>query len=86
MGLKKHYKTRGYGPSGLVSVVFPPVILGPEMAAPNFMGAWHFLVLSAGKLPMPIKFLLLGGGGVVGFSGGGGVEVPILFLCARGFF
>ena len=28
----------------------------------NFMGAWHFLVLSAGKPPMPIKFLLLGGG------------------------
>ena len=24
----------------------------------NFMGAWHFLVLSAGKRPMPIKFLI----------------------------
>ena len=28
----------------------------------DFMGAWHFLVLSAGKPLMPIKFLLLGGG------------------------
>ena len=35
------------------------------------------------KTPMPIKFLLLGG--VLGFLGGG-VEVPILFLWARGFF
>ena len=35
---------------------------------------------------MPIKFLLLeGGGGVLGFLEGG-VEVPILFLWARGFF
>ena len=34
---------------------------------------------------MPIKFLPLGG--VLGvFRGGGGVEVPILFLWARGFF
>ena len=31
---------------------------------------------------MPIKFPLLGGGIVV-FLGGGGVEVPILFLWAR---
>ena len=34
---------------------------------------------------MPIKFLLLGGGGVVVFFEGG-VEVPILFLWAWGFF
>ena len=37
---------------------------------------------------MPIKFLVLGGGG--GYLGflflGGGGEVPILFLRARGFF
>ena len=38
----------------------------------NFMGARHFCVLSAGKPPMPIKFLLLGGGGgVVDFLEGG---------------
>ena len=34
---------------------------------------------------MPIKFLLLGGGGS-GFFRRGGVEVPILFLWAWGFF
>ena len=28
----------------------------------NFMGAWDFGVLSAGKSRMPMKFLLLGGG------------------------
>ena len=33
---------------------------------------------------MPIKFLLLGG--VLGFFFEGGVEVPILFLWAWGFF
>ena len=62
---------------------FLPVILGPEMAAP-FLWApgifWFFLL----ENPMPIKFLLLGGGGVVGFLEGGG-EVPILFLWAWGF-
>ena len=34
---------------------------------------------------MPIKFLILGGG-IWGFWGGGGEEVPVLFLWARGFF
>ena len=34
---------------------------------------------------MPIKFLLLGGGGGSGFLEGG-VEVPVLYLWARGFF
>ena len=33
---------------------------------------------------MPIKLRVLGG--VLGFSGKGGVEVPILFLWARGCF
>ena len=33
---------------------------------------------------MSIKFLVLGGGGILGLGGGG--EVPILFLWARGFF
>ena len=37
----------------------------------NFMGAWHFLVLSAGKPPLPIKFRLLGGGFWVFLEGGG---------------
>ena len=37
---------------------------------------------------MPIKFLVLGGGGLGFFEavGGGGVEVPIVFLWAWGFF
>ena len=36
---------------------------------------------------MPIKFFVLGGGGSCFFFGnGGGVEVPILFLWAWGFF
>ena len=30
----------------------------------NFMGAWHFPVLSAGKPLMPIKFVVWGGGGL----------------------
>ena len=51
----------------------------------DFMGAWHFWVLSAGKAPMPIRFLLLGRGHGC-FWKGGGVEVPILFLWAWGFF
>ena len=49
----------------------------------NFMGAWKKCVRSAGKA-MSIKFLVLGGGGISGLGGGG--EVPILFLWARGFF
>ena len=36
---------------------------------------------------MPIKLLVVGGGGgVLGFFRRGGVEVPILFLWAWGFF
>ena len=33
----------------------------------NFMGAWDFLVLSAGKPRIPVKFLVLGGGGILAF-------------------
>ena len=50
----------------------------------NFMDTWKKCVRSAGKT-MSVKFLVLGGGGYFGFGGGGG-EVPILFLWARGFF
>ena len=42
---------------------FPPAILGPEMAAPILWAPcifWFFLL----ENPMPVKFLLLGGGGV----------------------
>ena len=48
----------------------------------EFYGRLEKRVLSAGK-PMSIKFLVLGGGGILGLGGG---EVPILFLWARGFF
>ena len=49
------------------------------MAAPILWGAWHFLVLSAGKPPMPIKFLLLGGGGW-GFLEGAGGSANFTFM------
>ena len=61
----------------------PPVILGTGNGRANFMGAWHFVVLSAGK-PHAHKIPPFRGG-VVGFLEGGGVEVPILFLWAWGF-
>ena len=39
----------------------------------NFVGAWHFLVLSAGIAPHAHKIpRFRGGGGVVGFLEGGG--------------
>ena len=59
---------------------------GAENGCANFMGAWHFLVLFAWKTPMPIKFLIFGGGGGSWVFWRGGVEVPILFLWAWGFF
>ena len=49
----------------------------------NFMDAWKNAFFLQEK-PMSIKFLVLGGGGYLGFFLGGGV--PILFLWARGFF
>ena len=45
------------------------------------MGAWHFLVLSAGKTPVPINFLVLGGGGR-GFFGRGGGSANFIFMGA----
>ena len=59
-----------------MSIKFPPCNSGAGNNCADFMGAWHFLALSAGKPPWPIKFLLLGGGGCWGFLEGG-VEVPI---------
>ena len=43
---------------------------GAGNGCPNFMDTWKKCVLSAGK-PMSIKFLVLGGGGILGFWGGG---------------
>ena len=68
-----------------MSVIFPPVILGPEMAAPIVWAPgifWFFLL----ENPVPVKSLVLEGGGVVGFLEGGGVEAPILFKWAWGSF
>ena len=67
-----------------VSVKFSARNSGAGMGSANFMGTWHFLVLSAGKPPVPVGFRVLGGR--VGVFWSGGVEVPILFLWARGFF
>ena len=68
----------------VMSIRFPPVILGPEVAAPILWAPgfffWFFLLENphAHKIP-PFR------GGGVGFFWKGGVEVPILFLWARGF-
>ena len=62
-GVKKSEKN-------LMSVIFPPATLGPEMAAPILWAPGIFLVLSAGKPPRhknpPSR------GGVVSFEKGGG--------------
>ena len=67
----------------VVSIKFPPAILGPEMAAPILWAPgifWFFLLENphAHKIP-PFR------GGFWNFLEGG-VEVPILFLWAWGFF
>ena len=64
---------------------FLSAILGPEMAAPILWARGKNSFFLQDK-PMSIKFLVLrGGGGILCFWGGGG-EVAILFLWARGFF
>ena len=65
-------------------VIFPHVILGPEMAAPILWAPgifWFFLLQNphAHKIP---RFRA----GGVGSFGKGGVEVPILILMGVGFF
>ena len=54
-----------------VRKILVSAILGPEMAAPIFYGHLEKCVLSAGK-PVSIKFLVSGGGGILGLGGGGG--------------
>ena len=60
------------GQKNQAPVIFLPVVLGAGHGCANFMDAGHFLVLSAGKHPMPIKCLALGGRGCVFFLEGGG--------------
>ena len=67
-----------------MSIKFVSAILGPEMAAPILWTPGKNAFFLQGK-PVSIKFRVLGGGGNLGLGGGGG-EVPILFLWARGFF
>ena len=62
----------------VVSIKFPPVILGPEMAAPIYVRLAFFRSF-CWKTPMPIKFFLLGG--FWGFlEGGGGGSANFIFM------
>ena len=63
----------------VVSIKFPPVILGPEMAAPILWAPGIFGSF-CWKTPMPIKFLLLGGGGFWVFLEGGGGSANFIFM------
>ena len=66
-----------------MSVIFLPAILGPETAAPILWapGIFGFFLLENPRVHKIPRFR----GAVVGFWQGG-VEVPILFLWAWGFF
>ena len=66
-----------------MSVIFPLATLGPEMAAPILWAPGIYWLFLLGN-PHLKKIVVLGGFWV--FWKGGGVEVPILFLWARGFF
>ena len=56
--------------NSLMSVIFLPVILGPEMAMPVFLWAPGVFGSFRWKTPMPIKFLVLGAGFLGGAGGG----------------
>ena len=65
----------------LLSVVLPPAILGPEMAAPILWAPgtfWFFLL----ENPMPIEVLLLGGGGFWVFLEQGGGSANFILIGA----
>ena len=83
---------QGYGPNRailskiLVSVKCFALNSGAGNGLANFMGAWKNCVLSAGKPSMPIKFLVLGGGGGIWvFLGGEGGSSDFIFMGARIF-
>ena len=68
-----------------MSIKFSARKSGAGNGCANFMGAWKN-AFSLQEKAMSIKILVLGGGGVFEVFWGGGGEVPILFLWARGFF
>ena len=70
-----------------VYVLFPSLRFWGRKWLRQFIGAWHFLVLPAGEKPRAHKLPRFADK-VSGFffGRGGGVEVPILFLGAWGFF
>ena len=74
--------THFYQKKKLMSIIFPPVILGPEMAAPILWAPGTFCSF-CWNTPMPIKFLVLGG--VRGFFWKGGWKCQFCFY-GRGDF
>ena len=56
-----------------MSVKFLSAILGPEMAAPILWAPGENALFLQEK-PVSIKFLLFGGGGILGFGGGGSAD------------
>ena len=83
LGWEAHLKVRGEFRKILVSVKMFVRNSGAGNGCANFMGAWKNALFLQEK-PMSIKFRVLGEGGYFGFFWG--VEVPILFLWARGLF
>ena len=89
---RKRQKWRKWPKSGLPKTRFPqpwvsvfffcPQLWGRKRVR-RFYGRLEFLLSFCRKTWMPIKFLVLGGGGIWAFLG---VGVPILFLWARAFF
>ena len=55
---------------------------GAGSGCANFMDAWKNAFFLQEK-PMSIKFLVLGGGGILGFGGGGSAD--FIFMGARIF-
>ena len=65
-----------------MSITVPPTILGPEFRKwlRQFYGRLAFFSSFCWKTPMPIKFLLLGGGGCWVFFEGGGWKCQFYFM------
>ena len=70
-----------------MSVIFPPAILGPEVAAPTLWtpGIFGLFLLESPHVHKILRFGR-GGGGLGFFFETGGVEVPILFFLGVGIF